>query len=177
MEVEIELVQSARQLAPLTVTAKHTFRSGKMEEFDRRERTSVGHFLSRERLVPLEETLLSQVLRNWGHLQMIPLPSACHSGLAAASGRITDVEIPATMQCSSDPSAPQIQRACYLDVYLDGSRVWHWNEGPPIDIDSYRVRDLQGIELYRGMSEIPAEFQANQPACGILMLWSRTGES
>ena len=38
------------------------------------------------------------------------------------------------------------------------------------------VASLQAIEMYRGPSELPTQYQATGSACGAILLWSRTGE-
>jgi hypothetical protein len=40
----------------------------------------------------------------------------------------------------------------------------------------YQLREFQAIEVYRGPSELPIEYQATGNACGAILFWSRTGE-
>ena len=49
------------------------------------------------------------------------------------------------------------------------------NTEPP-NLDDLQVVAMQAIELYRGPSELPTQYQATGSACGAILLWSRTGE-
>lgn len=51
--------------------------------------------------------------------------------------------------------------------YIDGVRVGSFHESTPI-------RDLYGIEVYRGAGEIPAEFTGSDAACGAIVMWTKS---
>lgn len=57
---------------------------------------------------------------------------------------------------------------CPPQVYIDGI-PW---AGP---IDEITLRDIEGIEVYRGAAEVPAEFAGSNAGCGVIALWSRRG--
>ena len=173
LELDVELVRTAQQLAPLSVTAAAPRLSGKMEEFERRRKLGLGRFFTRAELAQWEIGPFSNVLRQAGNVRLVPLPYSCNGGFAVATGRAAFVKIPDAMQCGRQP----ITNACYLDIYLDGARFWHWGESPPPEIDQYSVRDIQALEVYRGHSEMPVEFAATGFGCGAISIWTRTGES
>ncbi len=55
-------------------------------------------------------------------------------------------------------------------VFLDGQRL----HGDPNELLSeFNPHDLEAVEIYRGPSELPAEFMENN--CAAVVLWSRTG--
>lgn len=35
--------------------------------------------------------------------------------------------------------------------------------------------DIEGIEVYRGPSEVPAQYSGANAACGVVLVWTRTG--
>ncbi|HYC52193.1 MAG TPA: carboxypeptidase regulatory-like domain-containing protein [Gemmatimonadaceae bacterium] len=59
-------------------------------------------------------------------------------------------------------------RSCAPDIYLDGQHA------PGLNPQSINAMDLEGIELYRGQSQVPAEFiRPGRVFCGALVLWTR----
>jgi len=63
--------------------------------------------------------------------------------------------------------------ACYLTIYLDGVRIWTWGQREPPNIESISVIELEGVEVYRGPSELPTAFQTTGSAGGAVLLWTR----
>ena len=64
--------------------------------------------------------------------------------------------------------ARQGGRACVPDVYVDGQFT------PGLPLSAVFPADVEGIELYSGLSQLPAEFmRAGRFNCGALVLWTR----
>jgi len=66
--------------------------------------------------------------------------------------------------------------ACHVGWFLDGMRVdrpgaQSMTEG----LSSIRLDELDAIEVFRGVSEMPAEFAHPDLSCGAIALWSRRG--
>lgn len=59
--------------------------------------------------------------------------------------------------------APQ----CQPTWWIDGVQVRSFHENTPI-------RDIYGIEVYRGPGEIPAEFSGSNAACGVIVMWTKS---
>lgn len=60
--------------------------------------------------------------------------------------------------------------ACWPAYYVDGSRL---RAPEPIDIDQYVTpSDVEGIEIYKGLSDMPAEFY-DPMECGAIVIWTR----
>jgi hypothetical protein len=56
--------------------------------------------------------------------------------------------------------------------YLDGMRISATQQS----IDDYiSPQDLEGVEVYRRATEMPAEFSGSDSNCGVVVLWSRRG--
>ncbi len=51
--------------------------------------------------------------------------------------------------------------------YIDGMEAGSFNENTPI-------RDIYGIEVYRGQGEIPGEFSGSNAACGVIVVWTKS---
>ena len=56
---------------------------------------------------------------------------------------------------------------CQPTWYVDGQEVRSFHENTPI-------RDVYGIEIYRGAGEIPAEFGGSNAACGVIAVWTKS---
>ncbi|HXF96494.1 MAG TPA: carboxypeptidase regulatory-like domain-containing protein [Gemmatimonadales bacterium] len=56
---------------------------------------------------------------------------------------------------------------CQPTWWVDGVEVRSFHENTPI-------RDIYGIEVYRGTGEIPAEFAGSNAACGVIVVWTKS---
>jgi len=56
---------------------------------------------------------------------------------------------------------------CQPTWYIDGIEVHSFHENTPI-------RDIYGIEVYRGTGEIPAEFGGSNAMCGVIVMWTKS---
>ncbi len=56
---------------------------------------------------------------------------------------------------------------CPPTWFIDGQEVKSFHENTPI-------RDVYGIEVYRGPGEIPAEFGGSDAACGVIVMWTKS---
>jgi hypothetical protein len=50
---------------------------------------------------------------------------------------------------------------------IDGMEAGSFNENTPI-------RDVYGIEVYRGAGEIPGEYGGSNAACGVIVIWTKS---
>jgi hypothetical protein len=56
---------------------------------------------------------------------------------------------------------------CSPSWYVDGVRVTSFHENTPI-------RDVYGLEIYRGPGEVPGEFTGSSAGCGVLVVWTKS---
>jgi hypothetical protein len=67
---------------------------------------------------------------------------------------------------------------CATQIFVDGFLV---NRGGPGGVNDIRLDDVvspgsvEGIEIYRGLSTVPAEFLNADAACGVIAVWTRRG--
>lgn len=62
------------------------------------------------------------------------------------------------------------------NVYVDGVRVIRDTGGPPEPIDNFvSPAEIVGMEVYRGASEVPAEFGGSVGRCGAVVIWTGSG--
>lgn len=57
---------------------------------------------------------------------------------------------------------------CLPEYYVDGTPV------RSISIDDFTPNEIEGIELFRGPSEVPANLLSRRSACGLVMIWTRS---
>jgi hypothetical protein len=63
---------------------------------------------------------------------------------------------------------------CRFRFVVDGTRML-----PDFEMDNLPVNHIEGIEVYAGMSQVPAVFRALTDAtgatCGVIAVWMRDG--
>ena len=177
---EFRLKASGQRLDSLVVTGAEGSISPAMRAFEERRAVGLGRFLTSADLRRREHSAVSDLLRMTGGLRLIRRPLACGGGYALATGRGGESGWQRWMVCEGSPEPPpasrRFPRGCYLSVYLDGIRVWAPGNKEPPNLDDFQLASLQAIEMYRGPSELPTQYQATGSACGAILLWSRTGE-
>lgn len=58
--------------------------------------------------------------------------------------------------------------ACAASVYLDGVLIGN-------SIPRMRPDNIEAIEVYNGVAQIPAQYGGAHSACGVVLIWLRTG--
>ena len=58
-------------------------------------------------------------------------------------------------------------RACPPVWVVDGQEVRSFHENTPI-------RDVYGIEVFRGPGEVPGEYAGSNAACGVIVVWTKS---
>jgi hypothetical protein len=75
------------------------------------------------------------------------------------------------LECNQEEYECYIRMArtpnCAPAWFVDGVQVRLFHENTPI-------RDIYGIEVYRGPSEVPAEFTGTTAGCGVLAVWTKS---
>jgi len=56
---------------------------------------------------------------------------------------------------------------CHPTWWIDGVEVHSFHENTPI-------RDVYGIEIYRGAGEVPGEYAGSNAGCGVIVLWTKS---
>jgi hypothetical protein len=80
------------------------------------------------------------------------------------------------MRRSGGPALASNSLACHVGWFLDGMRVDRpGTQSMTEGLSSIRIDELDAIEVFRGVSEMPAEFAQPDLRCGAIALWSRRG--
>lgn len=173
-DVDFLLTPSPIELKTVTVEGKSTpITSGKMIDFERRKSAGFGQFLDRAQLQKNQDSPLSITLRTLLSVRLVVRPWQCGGGFAAATGRGGESfgEAGQKLYCGNLTFQP----ACYIAIYIDGARVWAWDTPEPPNVDDILATELEGVELYKGASELPPELLVTGNKCGALLLWTRVG--
>lgn len=158
VEVRLQLAADAIALEPLTVTARSRPPSRYLAQagFYDRKKGGVGSFITREEIANRRPNQLSDVLRMVPGLRFDP---------AGTGRRNSTVSSRSTGRC---------QPVLVLDGVLTavGGELGRSRWSIPMD-DAVNVHDIEGIEVYRGSSEIPTQFNIHTGDCGVLVIWTR----
>ncbi|MFC1791075.1 hypothetical protein ACFL0I_01235, partial [Gemmatimonadota bacterium] len=73
-------------------------------------------------------------------------------------------------------------RDCITQIFVDGflvnRRAFGARGARPIDFridDAVSPASVEGIEIYRGLGTVPAEFLNPDAVCGVIAIWTRRG--
>jgi hypothetical protein len=140
---EVTLALTPRPVPVAPVAVEAPRRPSRMDEFDRRRRGSVGHFFTFEDIERARPAVTSDLLRRVAGLRV-----HCAMG-------------PCTVR-SVRASTPR----CPMQVFVDGVAAFQMSP------DEIPAADLEGLEIYRGASEIPPEFNRGTALCGVIVIWT-----
>jgi Carboxypeptidase regulatory-like domain/TonB-dependent Receptor Plug Domain len=152
VEVEIRLGIHAIPLEPIVVLQHARAHPVPIEDFVARmnqmREVGLGTFITRDEIQKEHPQTVSDLLQGVGELAMD------RTGPHGSRARITS----------------RRGGACWPAYYVDGSRL---RSPEPINIDEYVTpADVEGIEIYKGLSDMPAEFY-DPMECGAIVIWTR----
>ena len=156
VEVVLRMAHDAVPLEPLVVEARSAIDlgilAGYYERMDRHSKLGFGHILTRDQIADRQALDVADLLRDIPRVRVV----AQGSGL---SPRV--VFLGAGGECS-----PR--------VYVNGI---HQNRGgatgrSAVVDETVRPYDLEGVEVYRGVGEMPGEY-FDDGHCGVILLWTR----
>ena len=113
-------------------------------DFERRRASGMGYFITKEQIEQANASSLIDILVRARGVQQVCITNDCVAKMAR-----------------SPPG-------CYPQYFLDGreSTSYFARNTPP--------HDVQGIEIYRGGSEIPGEFSGSNSGCGVIAIWTKS---
>lgn len=156
--VELRLAPDAVLLAPLEVVARSTVPSPVLSGFeDRRRSAASGWFFTREEIEEIGPALVSDVIARVPGVRL------------ESSGRGTQRTV------SMSRSAGLGGGACPVQVYVDGFKLNSSRSGEVAVDETVSPRSVEGIEVYRGLSSVPAPFMNPEAHCGVIAIWTRRG--
>ena len=141
---DFELDPLPVELPEVVVKGRTPLAERRFADFDRRRHSGMGHFLTQEQIERSGVTSLVDVLVTVRGVEQVCLSNDCTAKMVR-----------------SPPG-------CYPQYYLDGreSSAYFARLTPP--------RDVKGVEIYRGSSETPGEFEGSNSGCGVIAIWTKS---
>ncbi len=133
------------QRLPATEVTGEPSRGVRYEDFERRLKTGRGQYVTREVIEERAYNNLSDAVRG---LRGVAIECGGSRGCLIRMAR----------------SLP----GCYPQYIVDGRPDNFF--GPNV-----AVRDIEGIEVYSGASDVPGEFAGTDAGCGVVVIWTRNG--
>jgi TonB family protein len=145
-ELEFRLAPVAEQLAPVEIRQRREIYDSRLAGFNARKDKHVGHIVTRDQLDRMSSGRFIDALRDMPGVQMRTLRGGVE-----------------TVQLRGARCSPMF----YMDGFPATSGV--------MDLGMIDLSGVEGIEVYSGLSSIPAEFMSVRGAetCGVIAVWSR----
>ena len=140
-----ELTPRTYGLEPMTVEAQRRAQGRRFAEFQQRMARGSGTFITKDQIDRRNPINLMDLFRTVRGVQ------------AECTG------IDCIVRFSGQPTS------CQPHYFLDGL------DSDAEIVRSLAPRDVEGVELYRGAAEVPAEFGGIEAACGVIAIWTKSG--
>ena len=163
LAVELSVSSAPLTIAPLRVTARvepPKRRNLELNGFYHRERLGIGQYVRREDIERRANANLAQVLAR------VPGARIRYRGPHQYIFFPRNGEPRMTQNFRGSPA-----NECLPRLFVDGSRVTY---DAMNDINSVvNPNQVEALEVFRGPSEIPVEFNDNNSTCGVILIWTR----
>jgi hypothetical protein len=141
---QFDLEPLAVELPEVVVKGKTPLSARRFVDFERRRHSGMGAFITQEFIERANPSSLVDVLVTVRGVQQVCISNQCVAKMVR-----------------SPPG-------CYPQYYLDG------NESTPYFARLTPPQDIKGVEIYRGASETPGEFQGSNSGCGVIAIWTKS---
>ena len=125
--------------------------STRMAGFEQRRARGGGAFITRADIERRRPSKLSEMLRSVAGVSV-------KSNSSAGQQPVVQIERSSTSIANG---------TCEVQLYVDGHPY------PRGNIDDFPPETVEGIEIYRGGAELPAELRAQNAGCGAIGIWTR----
>ena len=165
LQIELRLDRSSVLLAPIEIVARSRRQpSAVLESFRGRLRTGMGQYITRADIEKRQPPAVTDLLAT---VPGVRLESSSGTGLRRV------------VYLTRALTGP---RDCPAQIFIDGFLLQRGNPFSNVDpgftIDDVVSPDaIEGIEIYRGLSTVPAEFLTPLAHCGVVAIWTRRGNA
>lgn len=154
LRFDVRFDSAARILQTVEVKGEVVYDRGTREFLDAKKR-GFGFFIDRETIENRQPFNTSDLLRSAPGVTV-------YNGGPPGSGANIQIR-----------GSSNFNGACQPGIVVDGMRL----AGDAGDIDLLaRPEDIAGMAVYRGPSEVPAEYQSGS-SCGLIQIWTRRGNT
>lgn len=156
LTVELRLAPDVVPVAPLEVVASERREPSPVHEgFHHRRERGFGEYITRQEIERRSPAHVTDLLRTLPGVRL------------TSSGRGSRGVV--TTSRGNNSFAGQ----CPAQIYVDNFHV-NRADGRTFRIDdAVSPNDVEGIEVYRGLSTVPAQFLSPEADCGVIVIWTR----
>jgi hypothetical protein len=122
---------------------------------ERRRKVGIGHFIMREQIRAMGASELSQVLR------LVPGVTVRVDEKNGSAYAVSNISVGTALRRSGNAICP-------MTIFLDG-RI---HRNPIAGVNVLAPWEIEAIEVFRGFSEMPAEYAGAHARCGVIALWT-----
>jgi hypothetical protein len=171
LEIDVELQRIAQRLTGMTVRSEASV-PGVVLAIRTRNAGGQGTVIERTRLESARGTSVAQFMATQVHGVRSVQYSAVGATILASTRGSTAV---GSQEPAADPADPHSPRGCFLQVFVDGVRLYAPAAGAAAapDLSRLDVGALEAIEYYAGPATTPTEYSGTGAQCGTVALWTR----
>ncbi len=172
VEYELGMVAAPQLITQVDVRAPSDLTDPKLADIERKKRSGIGRYLSREDIQKYDDRMLSDILMRLMSLRLIRgnrsdmvwVASSRGSGGGGNGATLTQED----QRNGADP------RACYSAIYIDRGAVYQGRYGEMLfNINRVPTSVVESIEWYSSPMELPIEYNTFGPTCGALVIKTR----
>jgi len=152
-QIEVQMATDPIELDPIKVAVRPRAWFSGIQGLQHRIQNGFGYILTRDDIEARGASTVGEALRGIPGVRVRPL---------GARG---------TMVVFRN-SRNLLGQACPPAIFMDGVQI---RLDPIVGFNEFATLDVEAIEVYRGVSEIPGEFASANTPCGVLAIWTRRG--
>jgi carboxypeptidase family protein len=170
-EADVELVRAPVAVNPVTASATRANAGLAGTGFYARKERGFGVFVTREEMERSHALRTSDVFRRMAGVRLVPVGPHSYQLQSERYGGMGLSQTGAFSRPRRTADGGVVDpRMCPMATFVDGVQV------QLDDIDEVVFNNLGAVEVYRGPSEIPPEFNQTTRGCGVVVMWTRTAE-
>lgn len=157
-EITVSLESEALKMEELGVAARVERRSPALQRFDARVGRGKGVFVTRKDIERARPRRLSDLFRLIPGVRIEP---TAHGDKLQMTGAIPVLY----------SSIARDRGDCPVQYYLEG--VHFQPSSPGIISNDIRPDEVEGVEIYRRLAEVPSQYRRPGAECGVIAIWRR----
>jgi hypothetical protein len=179
---DIVLQASVNELPTVAVSGKsEPLVRGQLAEYEDRKARGIGHFFDGDVFEKANEQRLGDALN--GRVPGMAIVSGKGARAWVTSGRGGTAGTCALCRASRAQMLDNVDiaagapLACYMDVYLDGMRVYSSGSAgrmPLFNVNNVNPHNVRAVEVYTSASQIPPKYVRIGNSCGVMLIWTRS---
>ena len=164
------------RLDTVSVTGRRGPPGSGFDGFEERRANGLGKFIDSLSLRRNDGRTLDGMLREFQNIQVMT-PTPCLGGDRGMCARkvVTGRKFGITSVCTMEVVLDGVLVGRSDNIALDGGALSHAQWQQAFDVASLSASMLNGVEVYRSISEAPGAWASSTSTCGLMLIWSRRG--